>query len=173
MTSLGEHLTAALAGRYRIDRELGAGGMATVYLAEDVRHHRKVALKVLHPERAFDAEPFHSQSTNEDTMPRYLIEGSYTDDGTKGLVQEGGSRRRDTVAKMMEGMGGTLEAFYYTFGNRDVIAIYSAPDDVSALALSMAVNQSGKVTVTTHPLLSVEDVDRAAKKSVGYRPPGA
>ena len=43
-------LETALAGRYRIERELGAGGMATVYLAEDVRHHRKVALKVLHPE---------------------------------------------------------------------------------------------------------------------------
>ena len=43
-------LTAVLAGRYTIERELGAGGMATVYLAEDVRHHRRVALKVLHPE---------------------------------------------------------------------------------------------------------------------------
>ena len=47
-----ERLTAALADRYRIDRELGQGGMATVYLAQDVRHERKVALKVLHPELA-------------------------------------------------------------------------------------------------------------------------
>lgn len=45
-----ERLTAALADRYTIQRELGAGGMATVYLAEDLRHHRKVALKVLKPE---------------------------------------------------------------------------------------------------------------------------
>jgi serine/threonine-protein kinase len=45
-------LEEALAGRYRIDREIGAGGMATVYLAEDLRHQRKVALKVLHPELA-------------------------------------------------------------------------------------------------------------------------
>jgi serine/threonine-protein kinase len=43
-------LTAALAGRYRIERELGQGGMATVYIAEDVRHRRRVAIKVLHPE---------------------------------------------------------------------------------------------------------------------------
>jgi serine/threonine-protein kinase len=43
-------LAAALADRYRIERELGAGGMATVYLAEDMRHHRKVAVKLLHPE---------------------------------------------------------------------------------------------------------------------------
>jgi serine/threonine protein kinase len=45
-------LNAALSGRYQIERELGAGGMATVYLADDVRHRRKVALKVLRPELA-------------------------------------------------------------------------------------------------------------------------
>ena len=50
MSSTADRFVAALADRYRIDRELGQGGMATVYLAEDVRHRRKVALKVLHPE---------------------------------------------------------------------------------------------------------------------------
>ncbi|HEX5004733.1 MAG TPA: serine/threonine-protein kinase, partial [Gemmatimonadales bacterium] len=45
-------LTAALADKYRIEREIGAGGMATVYLAEDLRHGRRVALKVLRPELA-------------------------------------------------------------------------------------------------------------------------
>jgi uncharacterized protein with GYD domain len=106
-------------------------------------------------------------------MPRYMIEGSYTDAGTTGLLQEGGSSRRDTVAKLIEGMGGSLEAFYYTFGNRDVVAIYSVPDESTAAAFAMAVNQSGKVRITTHPLLTPEDVDRAAKHTVGYRAPGA
>ena len=46
------NLAAALADRYRLERELGAGGMATVYLAEDLRHHRRVAIKVVHPELA-------------------------------------------------------------------------------------------------------------------------
>ena len=50
-------LNAALDGRYAIERELGAGGMATVYLAEDVRHHRKVALKVLRPDLAATLGP--------------------------------------------------------------------------------------------------------------------
>ena len=45
-------LTAALADRYRLERELGQGGMATVYLAEDLKHDRKVAIKVLKPELA-------------------------------------------------------------------------------------------------------------------------
>ncbi len=50
MTSPAARLTTALAGHYRVERELGQGGMATVYLAEDLRHGRKVAIKVLHPE---------------------------------------------------------------------------------------------------------------------------
>ncbi|HEY5087864.1 MAG TPA: serine/threonine-protein kinase, partial [Gemmatimonadaceae bacterium] len=50
MTDTVDRLAVALADRYRIERELGAGGMATVYLAEDVKHHRKVAIKVLHAE---------------------------------------------------------------------------------------------------------------------------
>jgi eukaryotic-like serine/threonine-protein kinase len=55
-----ERLTSALAGRYRIERELGAGGMATVYLAHDVKHDRDVAIKVLHPDlgAALGAERF-------------------------------------------------------------------------------------------------------------------
>src|SRR5215208_4255326 len=52
MPDLIGRLQSALADRYRLDREVGAGGMATVYLAEDVRHDRRVALKVLRPELA-------------------------------------------------------------------------------------------------------------------------
>src|SRR5512142_755542 len=52
MTDAIARLTAALSDRYRIGRELGAGGMATVYLAQDVKHDRKVAVKVLRPELA-------------------------------------------------------------------------------------------------------------------------
>jgi eukaryotic-like serine/threonine-protein kinase len=52
MADAFDRLSAALADRYRIERELGAGGMATVYLAEDLKHDRKVAIKVLKPELA-------------------------------------------------------------------------------------------------------------------------
>ncbi len=52
MTDVVSRLTAALSDRYRIERELGAGGMATVYLAHDLKHERDVAIKVLHPDLA-------------------------------------------------------------------------------------------------------------------------
>ena len=52
MSDIFGRLQGALADRYTLDRELGEGGMATVYLAEDLRHHRKVAIKVLRPELA-------------------------------------------------------------------------------------------------------------------------
>ena len=63
MTAATERLAAALADRYRIERELGQGGMATVYLAQDLRHDRKVAIKVLRPELAavIGAERFLSE----------------------------------------------------------------------------------------------------------------
>ena len=50
MSAQAHRLTTALADRYRIERELGAGGMATVYLAHDIKHERDVAIKVLHPD---------------------------------------------------------------------------------------------------------------------------
>jgi serine/threonine protein kinase len=52
MSDVPSRLTATLADRYRVERELGQGGMATVYLAHDIRHDRRVALKVLRPELA-------------------------------------------------------------------------------------------------------------------------
>ncbi|MCA2982896.1 protein kinase, partial [Gemmatimonas sp.] len=63
MTTALARLTAALADRYRVERELGAGGMATVYLAHDLRHERDVAIKVLHPDlgAALGAERFLSE----------------------------------------------------------------------------------------------------------------
>ena len=57
MTHVPPGLATALQDRYRIERELGQGGMATVYLAEDLKHHRKVAVKVLRPELAATLGP--------------------------------------------------------------------------------------------------------------------
>lgn len=48
-------------------------------------------------------------------MPKYLVQGSYTDQGLKGLLKEGGSKRRAIVERLAKGMGGKLEAFLFRF----------------------------------------------------------
>jgi uncharacterized protein with GYD domain len=106
-------------------------------------------------------------------MPIYLWQASYTADGTKGLLKDGGSKRRATVQQMVEKAGGKLHAFYYAFGEADVYGIAEFPDHATAAALSLTVNASGAVGLRTTVLLTPEEVDAAAKKSISYRPPGA
>lgn len=105
-------------------------------------------------------------------MAKYLFEAHYTAEGARGLSREGGSARRAAVSKFVESTGGKLEAFYFAFGDVDVYAIVDAPDNVSASAAALAINQTGAVSVRTIVLISPEEVDKAAKKSVTYRPPG-
>ena len=106
-------------------------------------------------------------------MAKFLITASYNADGAKGLMKEGGSSRRAAVQKALEGVGGKLEVFYYAFGKDDAYVIVDVPDTASIIAVSLAVNASGVVRVNTTPLVSVEDVDAAVKKPIGYRAPGA
>lgn len=105
-------------------------------------------------------------------MPKYLIQARYTSEGTKGLLKEGGSRRREVVSKGIEAAGGKVEAFYYAFGEHDVYVIVDIPDNATAAAASLSINASGVVSTTTTVLLTPEEVDRAVKKSVPYRGPG-
>ena len=106
-------------------------------------------------------------------MAKFLVQGTYTADGAKGLIQEGGTGRRAAVQKAIEGLGGKMDSMYYTFGAADVIVICDMPDTTSGLALSLAVNASGAVRISTTPMVSVEEVDEACKKTVNYRPAGA
>jgi uncharacterized protein with GYD domain len=105
-------------------------------------------------------------------MAKYLFEARYTAEGAKGVAREGGTGRRAAIAKMTEGMGGKLESFYYAFGDVDAYVIVDLPDSATAAAVALAVNQGGGATVKTVVLLTPEDMDKAGKKSVEYRPPG-
>lgn len=105
-------------------------------------------------------------------MPKYLFQGSYTGEGLRGLLKEGGSKRRETIEQAVKAMGGTLEGFYYAFGDDDVFIIVDMPDNVSTAALSLTVNASGAAKSKTIVLLTPEDIDQATKKSAEYRPPG-
>ena len=106
-------------------------------------------------------------------MPKMLIAVSYTAEGTKGLIKEGGSARRAAVQKMIEGVGGKVESFYYAYGEYDAYLILDLPNTTSGLALSLAINASGAVRLQTIPLITPEEIDAASKQSVSYRAPGA
>ncbi len=106
-------------------------------------------------------------------MAKYLIRASYTAEGGKGLQSDGGTGRRDAVAKMAEGLGGSLESFFFAFGETDVYVVMDLPDNQSAAAASIAVSAAGGATSEVVVLLTPEDIDAAAKMSVDYRSPGS
>jgi len=105
-------------------------------------------------------------------MPKYLIEASYVGEGLTGLLKEGGSSRRATVEAVIKGMGGTLESFYYAFGDDDVVGVAEFPDNATAAAFSLAVNASGTIKARTKVLMTPEEIDEAVQKAVDFRPPG-
>ena len=105
-------------------------------------------------------------------MPKYMIQASYVGEGLKGLLNEGGTKRREAVAKAIEGMGGKMESFYYAYGDFDVVGIADMPDNVSSVAFSLMVNASGVINAKTTVLITPEEIDQATKKTVSFRPPG-
>jgi len=105
-------------------------------------------------------------------MAKYLIEASYTTEGAKGLLKDGGSKRRAAAEQAVKNAGGKLEAFYFAFGNRDALVIVDAPDHATVVATSLAINASGAVRTKTTVLLTREEIDQASKKGVKYTPPG-
>ena len=105
-------------------------------------------------------------------MPKYLVQANYVGEGVKGLLKEGGTSQRAAAEKLVKSLGGTLEAFYYAFGETDAYVIADLPDNASMAAIALTVSASGAATVKTTVLMTPEDIDEAAKKTPSYRPPG-
>jgi uncharacterized protein with GYD domain len=105
-------------------------------------------------------------------MPKYLLQVSYTADGARGLLKDGGSKRRQVAEQAVKSAGGSMEAFYFAFGDTDALVIMDAPDHVSVAAAALVINASGSVSCKTTVLLTPEEIDQATKKSVSYRAPG-
>ena len=106
-------------------------------------------------------------------MPKFLLKASYTAEGVRGVMKDGGSKREAAARALVKSLGGKVEAFYFTHGDADAIVICDFPDMASALAGVMAVNASGLVTASTTPLITAKEVDQAASKSrPEYRAPG-
>jgi uncharacterized protein with GYD domain len=106
-------------------------------------------------------------------MPKYLCSAGYSAEGLQGLVRDTASGRKAAVQKAIKALGGKLEAFYYSFGDDDVVLIVDLPDNTAAAALAVTVGATGLVQLRTTALLTVEEMDKAIKIKSKYRAPGA
>ncbi len=105
-------------------------------------------------------------------MSKYLLQVSYTADGAKGLLKDGGTKRRSAAQAAVESTGGKIESFYFALGETDVFVIVDMPDQKSAAAVSLTIGASGAATSRTTALLAPEELDEAVKKPLSYTPPG-
>jgi uncharacterized protein with GYD domain len=105
-------------------------------------------------------------------MGKYLFQVSYTAQGAKSLLEGGGVRRRAAAEQAVRSVGGTLECFYFAFGDTDAFVIADVPDHASASAISLAVAASGGAHCKTIILMTPEDVDQASKTPLAYTGPG-
>jgi uncharacterized protein with GYD domain len=104
-------------------------------------------------------------------MARHLFIAKYTSEGVRGVVANGGSARRASIEAMGESAGGWMETFDFAFGSDDVYTVIDLPDNTAAAAAALAVNAIGQASVRTVALLTPEEVDQAASRSVDYPPP--
>lgn len=105
-------------------------------------------------------------------MPKYLVKVTYSAEGTRGLLRDGGRNRRKAVAAMVEDLGGEIESFYYSLGEDDLYIILDLPSISDMAAVNMAVTASGGASFNTVCLMDVDEIDDATAKAVHYRPPG-
>lgn len=105
-------------------------------------------------------------------MAKYMWQVSYSTDGMKGMLKEGGSSRKTMVEKLAANMGGSVESMYFAFGDTDAFIVADFPSDVDVAAVAMTVGAAGSASVKTIPLLTPEQIDEATRKTVEYRPPG-
>ena len=106
-------------------------------------------------------------------MPKVMVKVSYGSEGVRGLIKEGGTQRIAAVKQLIEGLGGRLEAFYFAYGEDDAYVITDLPDAATGIAISLAVNASGAVSLRTIPLITPAEMDAACRQAIPYRPPGA
>ena len=107
-------------------------------------------------------------------MAKYLFKARYTGEALEGVMSTGGSARRAAADDLAKSLGGAVESFHFAFGDDDAYVICDLPDNKAAATLAMTVSSSGRVSVTTVPLLTVDEVDAiGAGPTLEYSAPGA
>jgi uncharacterized protein with GYD domain len=105
-------------------------------------------------------------------MPKFLLQVNYTVDGVRGVLAKGGSARKAAAQAAAKSVGGKIDSFYFAFGGTDVYVIADMPDNEAAAALALTVTAAGGAAVKTTVLISPDEIDGAAGKTVKYTPPG-
>ena len=105
-------------------------------------------------------------------MPKFLIKGTYTAEGLKGLKKDKASGREKAVGAACKALGGKIDGIWYSLGDADVYVVVDLPSHVHVAALSANVGTSGLVQVSTTTLLTVAEMDQALGEKVTYRAPG-
>jgi uncharacterized protein with GYD domain len=106
-------------------------------------------------------------------MPKFLIQVSMHKEGIRDVLSKAkGTGLRAAVSKFAESAGGKLDAYYFAFGQHDVVGIVDFPDNVSAAAVSVAANGAGMVDLAMTPLITPEEMDQAVEKSRTLAVPG-
>ena len=105
-------------------------------------------------------------------MAKYLVVASYGPEGVRGVLQSGCTARTEVVRNAVENLGGSVESFYFAFGEADAYVVVDLPNNVTAAALSLAVSSSGVVSTRVVVLLTPAEIDEAARVEVRYTPPG-
>ena len=107
-------------------------------------------------------------------MPHYMIQGGYTAEAWAGLVHSPEDRTA-AVRAVIEGLGGSLEALYYSFGADDFVVLAECPDNVTSAAISVAVGATGRYrNLRTTVLLTAQEAMEVMRKAgqVSFRPAG-
>ncbi|MFL2984359.1 MAG: GYD domain-containing protein [Candidatus Poseidoniaceae archaeon] len=99
-------------------------------------------------------------------MPKYMYSGNYTAKGAAGLLEDGGTARRQETVRILTEMGGSLESYYWCYGNTDFIMIADLPSESAAIKLALSVGASGVFNGNLTPLISVADMDAAVNAEI-------
>lgn len=98
-------------------------------------------------------------------MSKYMFQVSYTQAGFQSTLQEGGTERKEAVETSIKSLNGWMEAFYFSFGETDMIVIAELPDNISAAAFSLIASAAGSTMIRTTILITPAEIDLAATKA--------
>jgi uncharacterized protein with GYD domain len=109
-------------------------------------------------------------------MARYLFHGTYSPEGIKGVLSEGGAGRRAAVDTAVQALGGRTESMYFGLGGNEVFVVLDLPDPAAATVIgSLTLSSGAFASGTATPVLAPDELDAALQQveRVTYRPPGA